>query len=227
MKDNLRHMVENYLSQPLTLYRYCLKQPCQFFRAKVLHGDKLKVFQGVFTCNYEIRSFVPRYGAMLVFLLEILQLLVHDVFLIISLGKHSARKERKQIKQPRSKHNCTLLLAEMFLISTKKNNPHLHHEKRKKCDFLLVGIVLLFSLFYLDGQNHSHFFCWCHFYFVCVSFYTSLAPDLMLYCSVWMLFFLFSSSSFPLALSYLGKNNNDVYRYWIVPVAKVAPANRQ
>lgn len=96
------------------------------------------------------------------------------------------------------------------------------------CAFALL--LFFFSLHRMSTVIRNSFY-WCHFLFlvnVLSSLHHIVNSDLMLYCLVWWCYFFF----FPLvfrffvlfALSYLSKNNNDVYHYWILPVAKVAPA---
>lgn len=103
--------------------------------------------------------------------------------------------------------------------------------------FVAVVVVRLHccsSFFFTtsDEYSYSDFFLLVSFYFlvnVLSPLHHIVNSDLMLYCLVWWCFFFFF---FPLvfrffvlfALSYLSKNNNDVYHYWILPVAKVAPA---
>ena len=85
---------------------------------------------------------------------------------------------------------------------------------------------------------------WCHFIFLslflffALLFLPSLTSDLMLYCfsSLFSFFFwlcsdllllLFASFKCYSYSSCSSKNNNDVYRYWILPMAKVAPATQE
>lgn len=114
---------------------------------------------------------------------------------------------------------------------------HKDHKKlcvRAFCDCCCCAFALLLFFFFTtsDEYSYSDFFLLVSFYFlvnVLSPLHHIVNSDLMLYCLVWWCFFFFF---FPLvfrffvlfALSYLSKNNNDVYHYWILPVAKVAPA---
>lgn len=149
-----------------------------------------------------------------------------------------------QTKKPNysTEHNCSLLLGRMprfFLIPNIFTiKPH-----RNCCVCFFLGVCIVFALFsfffshHLDEYSYADFFLLVSFYVLVNVLFSSAHSkfrfNALLLSSVLLLCFFLSSYSVVsflcslFALSYLSKNNNDVYHYWILPVAKVARPQKQ